>query len=296
LTILLAFSAIGIGTCCASLQQAVSESVDGCIIIMRGGTWNEHVVIDNDLTIIGGYGGGETVINGAPAGYGTGDNYGISDSSVFKIDYADVVLTGLTITDGNADTFGYGVAAPVPVTMGGGGILNIGGTLTLNDVTVTGNSATHGAGVYNDHGTVILNSGTTIEGNRAGVGYTASGDYGIESSYGGGIYNDHGTVVMNCGSSISGNSANQYGGGIHNNYGTVIMNGGSSISGNIAYDGGGIDNFFGTIVMREGSFIYGNEALYDPDGGGGITNYLGSYDIYNSNIAVYDNTPLNIVG
>jgi hypothetical protein len=262
-------SAIGVGIVSASLQQAVDESVDGCIIIMRAGTWNENVEIDNDLTIIGGYGGGETVISGGGfVGYGTGEDYGIDDSSVFTINYADVVLTGLTITHGGIGPFSeYG-----SVSTGGSGISNIGGTLTLNDVTITGNMAFHGGGIYNDHGTVILNSGTSIEGNSAGV-YSAIGEYGNDiHASGGGIYNNGGTIIMNGGSSIAYNTAgviciplggtigyvsSSQGGGIYNDHGTVTLNPGSSITNNEAGLGGGIYNNGGTL-NQYGGIVSGN--------------------------------------
>ncbi|KQC03191.1 MAG: hypothetical protein APR55_02125 [Methanolinea sp. SDB] len=232
---------------------------------MRGGTWNENVVIDNDLTIIGGYGGGETVISGGGfVGYGTGDDYGISDSSVFTIDHADVLLTGLTITHGGVSPFSeYG-----SVSTAGSGISNIGGTLTLNDVTITGNMATYGGGIYNYQGTVILNSGTSIEGNSAGF-YSAIGEYGNGILAGGGIYNNGGTIIMNEGSSIAYNTAGAIladtlgsttsgqGGGIYNDHGTVTLNRGSSITNNEAGLGGGIYNNGGT-VNQYGSIVSGN--------------------------------------
>ena len=313
LTVFLAISAMGVGIVSASLQQAVTESVDGCIIIMRAGTWNENVEINNDLTIIGGYGGGETIINGgAPsAGYGTEDGNGIDVYPVFTIEYADVVLTGLTITHGGiVPLLEYG-----STTIEGNGISNIGGTLTLNDVTITGNAATYGGGINNDHGTVIMNSGTSITNNYA------------ESvvGFGGGIYNNGGTVIMNSGSSITNNHAvSGAGGGIYNNGGTVTLNSGSSITNNYAdfnvgggiynnggtvtlnagtisgnggmFGGGGIYNFGGMVTLNPGSSITTNSAGLGT--GGGIANDGGTYypgipEIYNY---VYGNTPNDIVG
>jgi len=168
----LAFASMGVMACSASLQQAVDESVDGCIVIMRAGTWNEDVRIDNDLTIIGGYGGGETVISGDTTG------------SVFTIDYADVVLTGLTITNGNAAF--------------GGGINNDHGTLILNGVSITGCNAHSGGGIYNLGGTVTMNGASSISGNTA-------------TYHGGGIFNSGGTV-------------NQYGGIVSGNIPDQIYN------------------------------------------------------------------------
>jgi len=260
--IFLALFSLGSVTCSASLQQAVEASVDGCIIIMRGGTWNENVAIDNDLMIIGGYGGGQTTIDGTGAG------------SVFKIDYSDVVLTGLAITGGNAAR--------------GGGINNDHGTVTLSDSTITGNTAgTSGGGIYNNGGTVTLNGASSISGNNA-----LPSEY---SGYGGGIYNDHGTVTLNDLSPISGNWARYDGGGIENNCGTVVLNDASSISRNTALYGCGgvINNVQGIVMLNDASSITGNTAT----SGGGVFNNGGNLNIPGPRENyVYGNSDPQIVG
>ena len=78
---------------------------------------------------------------------------GNNASRVFVIAAGNTVLmSGLTIQNGSA-TDG-----------GGGGIFNI-GTLTLNDSTVSGNSADIGGGISN-FGTTALNN-STVSGNSA---------------------------------------------------------------------------------------------------------------------------------
>ncbi|MBR8840299.1 MAG: hypothetical protein DSM106950_41490 [Stigonema ocellatum SAG 48.90 = DSM 106950] len=59
----------------------------------------------------------------------------------------------------------------------GGGISNLFGTSTVNNSTISGNSATDGGGIYNLFGNTVNNS--TISGNSAGLD-------------GGGIYNTQG--------------------------------------------------------------------------------------------------------
>ncbi len=115
------------------IQSAVDAISTGGIVKVLTGTYNENVQIDKSLTVVGA-GTDKTIVNGqlADSVFTTGINNPA----------ADVTLSGMTITNGNAQK--------------GGGILNK-GTLTLNDVILTDNSATNGGGIYNWDGTVNLN-------------------------------------------------------------------------------------------------------------------------------------------
>ncbi|MEP6993785.1 MAG: hypothetical protein ABI968_04610, partial [Acidobacteriota bacterium] len=128
-----------------------------------------------------------------------------------------VVLSGLKITGGVGN---------------GGGILNQ-GTLTVNNSTVSGNTAGDptngngtGAGIWNYVNATLTLNGCTVSGN------TVVGDLSYAPSRGGGIAN-YGTVTLN-NSTIAGNTANQgFGGGISNslNTSTLTLNN-STVSGN----------------------------------------------------------------
>jgi predicted outer membrane repeat protein len=126
---------------------------------------------------------------------------GNNQSRVLQINSGAVVtLDGLTITGGNS--------------VDGGGISN-GGTLTVTNSTISGNSATNGGAGFNNNGTLnLINS--TVSGNSA-------------ATNGGGVENN-GTVNLT-NATISTNSA-LVGGGFHNN-GTV-NSGNSIIAGNTA--------------------------------------------------------------
>ncbi|MGF1472087.1 MAG: hypothetical protein ACFB50_10145 [Rubrobacteraceae bacterium] len=167
---------------------------------------------------------------------------GDDNARVFRIaSGAEATIEGLTITGGNA-------------SLGGGGIFNSGGTLTVNRSAVRGSSAGLGGGIYNGNGTLTVND-STVSGN------SATGDDG------GGIANDA-TLTVND-STVSGNSASN-GGGIANNE-TVTANR-STISGNNATRGGGIYNGDGTLRVSD-STASGNTA---GSFGGGIYNNLGT--------------------
>ncbi len=203
--------------------------------ITLGGT---QLLIDSNLTI-----------NGPGASALTIDGNG--ESVIFKVAGGKTVtISGLTITNGNADEGQYG-----------GGIDN-NGTLTISNSTISGNSAAEfGGGIYTNGTLTISNS--TIAGNSAAI-------------HGGGIINYGPLTISN--STIAGNSAVNEGGGIYNNGTLTISN--STISGNYADygDGGGIYTD-GTLTISN-STIFGNSA----GDGGGIYNF-GPLTISNSTIA-----------
>jgi CSLREA domain-containing protein len=139
----------------------------------------------------------------------------------------------------------------------GGGIYNAGGTLTVTNSTISGNS---GGGIYNDAGGMVTVTDSTLSGNTSG----------------GGIYNDGGTLTVT-NSTLSGNSTNLEGGGIYNYGGTLTVTD-STLSGNSAEHGGGINNNgFGTTVTN--STLSGNSAGQ----GGGILNE-GTLTVTNSTL------------
>jgi len=86
---------------------------------------------------------------------------------------------------------------------GSGGIYNFGGTLTLNNSTVSGNTASHVAGIWGAWGGTVTLNNSTVSGNIAW------------NNIAGGILYEcgAGTLTLN-NSTVSGNSAVSYGGGI----------------------------------------------------------------------------------
>jgi PKD repeat protein len=154
-----------------------------------------------------------------------------------------VVVNSLTVTNG--------------YTQGNGAGITNAGTLTLNQCTLSENSAPFGGGggIWNV-GTATLNQ-CTLSGN--------SGPYG-----GGGIYNLGTLTLNNC--ALSGNTSIEgIGGGIDNYEGTLTVNQ-CTVAGNSAGNGGGIFNG-GTLTVSQCTFS-GNSAMYSYDDsyGGGIFN------------------------
>jgi len=193
---------------------------------------------------------------------------------------ATATISSLTIENGFVGSNGY------PYTYGGG-VLNE-GTLTVHDITVTGNTATDFGGGIANFGTLTV-SGSTLSHNidlsfgaggifnEGTVTVSDSSTISFNSARnGGGIYNDGGTLTVSNSSTISGNSAPGLGGGILNE-GTATVSG-STVSGNTAGYGGGVYNFYGTLKVS-GSTLSGNSATSI---GGGIVNLEGTVTISDS--------------
>jgi CSLREA domain-containing protein len=103
------------------------------------------------------------------------------DYRIFTVNEGTAVtLNGLTITNGF-------------VTEQGGGLSNVGGTLTINDCIISGNTAFTGGGLLNDSGTLMINHSAIV-------------NNFITGRQGGGIFSFGGTLILN-GCTISGNQS-----------------------------------------------------------------------------------------
>jgi uncharacterized delta-60 repeat protein len=171
-----------------------------------------------------------TTIQGPSAGVTISGN---ATSRVLSVN-ANVTasLIGLSIIDGNAS------AANDPDW--GGGIED-NGTLSLYNVTVSGNSAAYvGGGIYNSVGSgQLLISATTIAANTAAL-------------QGGGFFNDGNAVLDNV--TVGDNTA-PHGAGIWSNFHSAISLylDNCTVAGNVAVDdGGGIENdgIAGQIILE----------------------------------------------
>jgi hypothetical protein len=189
---------------------------------------------------------------------------------VFEVDgpSGNLTLTNVTITGGSADN--------------GGGIENLGGTVTLNFSTVTRNTATDaGGGIASATGLVgtsvakLTLNFSRVTDNSQTAGPASSGSLG-----GGGIVSILGRVTLNF-SQVSGNSAmGLVGGGIasgdyinFSSTSSFLTLNHSQVTGNTAPNagGGGIQNVLGTVTVNS-SRVNGNTSL----NGGGISSGPGN--------------------
>ena len=156
---------------------------------------------------------------------------GSADLQILGISAASVTFSDLTIENG--------LSSNHPIENGnssncGGGIFNVGGTVTVNDSNIEDSvGESNGGGICNLNGTVNLNDSSVLS--------NATG----ESGNGGGIYNSGGVLQIN-GSLIIDNGAGIDGAGIYNAAlgGTSAwLFSGTSVIDNLAgTDGGGIYN------------------------------------------------------
>lgn len=214
------------GDCIATGAYGTSDTIN-----IPAGTYTTTTSynIAKNVSLVGA-GAGTTTINGGGL------------TRVFYITGAYTVsISGITITGGNTDS--------------GGGIYNGGGTLTVTDSTISGNTASfEGGGIYTTSGTLAVTN-STISGNNA-----------VKA---GGIFNWLCTVTVT-NSTISGNTATQgdLPGGIYS-YGWLTVTN-STITGNVGGTGGGI-NSYGWLTVTN-STISSNLAA---NAGGGIANKNG---------------------
>ncbi len=177
-------------------------------------------------------------------------------------------INGMTVTENTANS-----GDNAGNDQGGGGVFNDGGTLDIDDATITSNLATANNG--NGGGVMTVGGNVTIDG-----GVIANND---AARAGGGIENNAGIMTVTGvdvgGPTASdGNTAGINGGGLHaSGTSTTTVNGGSFQSNIAAEEGGGLWNGDGTMNVT-GALIDSNEAMGAGarQGGGGAFNEAGA--------------------
>jgi len=137
-----------------------------------------------------------------------------------------VTISGVTIRNGSAGG-----------ATGGGIRINL-GTVTLNDCSLTGNSAGTNGGALFNAGTLAVNR-CTLNGNTSG-------------GFGGGVYNGATLALTN--STLSGNTASSIGGGLYNTATATLLH--TTIALNSATGGAGVANT-GTATLQS-TLLYAN--------------------------------------
>lgn len=260
----------------AAIQSAIDASVNGDTILVKPGTYHEHLTITKAITLKSTDGPDVTILDG--------DNTGTVLSILW--DPARATIDGFTITNGNGWSGGgvYVIQADPTIRNSvitgnkaryGGGVYAYWGAcyLTLENVTISNNAATYdGGGVYGNiscvplsHSTIVNNSAGGSGGAIAGVGYCGG--------------------VWTYSSVISGNTAGVYGGAFFTGYGSSGCNPAvraqtSLIVGNSAQVGGGIYSGLNGFAVVVDSTVTGNNA--DLGGGFYATDDTLGYQITNS--------------
>jgi len=243
----------------SSLQNAVDAAKAGDTLEVKGNCVG-NTSVNKNITLKG-------VTNKTFPGTPTLDGGAIG--TVLHITNGTTTVNGLKVTNGVADVTsvegnGCCVGGGIAVTgdtagatlvnslvtgnlsgVFGGGIDVDDGTLTLENSTVSGNTASSSGGIDSDFGTITLID-SAVSGNVATGGGTCTS---ASLSCAGGIWNFGGTLTL-IDSTISGNSADDRGGGIVNQLSGALLtlSGTSTISSNTAGEfGGGIWIRSGTV-------------------------------------------------
>ena len=281
----------------------------GSVFNMHGGT------IENNATRGGGwqnYGGGVLVHSGTFNMYGgtiTGNQTGTGNGGGLALregTQSTANIYGGTISDNISHGYGGGIyvngstlniqpdeGKVISITRnkafdcpteghqtGRGGGMYLGnlanGTLTLDQVNISNNTAEDCGGGLFVSCNVDLEDGASITGNGANSGeylagggvYLAGGTFDLNGGEisnnkddilnGAGVYVAGGMFNLNSGK-INGNKAQAYGGGVYVAGGTFNLNGGE-ISSNEASFAGGMNYEGGKVTINEGSTISGNTA------------------------------------
>ncbi|AFZ24155.1 filamentous hemagglutinin family N-terminal domain protein [Cylindrospermum stagnale PCC 7417] len=247
----------------SSIQNAINAigSVAGNTTINLGaGTYTGDTILINKPLTLNGVGASNTKVDGE------------NDHGVFNISDTGgiVTLNDLAIINGKA------------VGSNGGGIVNSGVTLNINNVIFSSNSTTFdiesgglGGAIYNSFGDVTVNN-STFSSNSA-------------SSNGGAIYNqggEGGTVTVN-NSTFSGNSATNSGGGIYNSFGDVTVNN-STFGGNSAAFGAGFYAYGGAVNVNSSTFSLNSAS---SNGGGIYRDIVGAKVTLKNTIAAGNTSP-----
>jgi predicted outer membrane repeat protein len=182
--------------------------------------------------------------------------------------------TGQTITLDGANLYGVLVVGNSSVTLNvnlltiahgnassgnGGGIENLGGTLTVTNSTFSNNSAGGSGGAIAEEGTLTITN-STFSNNSA-------------TTLGGAIVMSNGTMTVT-NSTFSNNSVTDYGGAIETNSGTLTVTN-SIFSNNSAANGGGIFEINSNSATVSNSTFTANTAVDAPCCGNGVGGGIG---------------------
>jgi hypothetical protein len=194
--------------------------------------------VSSSITIDGGT-AGVTVARSAAGGTPAFRLFDVAGSG-------DLTLQHLTLRGGVGVSGGLVAHGSLPGY--GGGISANGGSVTVSNSTLSGNSATFGGGISASGGSVTVNN-STLSGNSAADG-------GGISANGGSVTVSNSTLSGNIAVSVPPGVFGDFafggsGGGIYANGGSVTVSN-CTLAGNSAADGGGIYTFAGpsTVTLR----------------------------------------------
>lgn len=276
-----------------SLRQTIADAAPGDTInfdVTLSGetiTLSSELLIDKNLTITGNVpitisGGGVTRVFNVSAGPTTFNNLNIIGGYAQNFDCAYFLICGggISVNDGVTTTINDSTISGNSAQYGGG--IGNSGILIINNSTISNNSAVRGGGgIYNNYNGDLTLNDSTVSGNTV----TATGNYnnaegggiGTLTYEGGLITRINNSTIINNSVSANGDYAYGRGGGIYSGSNLAITN--STISGNVAsHYGGGIFNR--SFASSTNNTLSNNLADY----GGGLFQQGTSTGWYNNTI------------
>lgn len=171
-------------------------------------------------------GGGSLTLNNITLtkGYADGDGGAVYSSGALTINNSKFLGNQTTLNGNGGALIAFGTLT----------ITNEEGDVTLTGVTLSGNTALSGGGIYTSKGFVQL-AGVTLSGNTVELA-------------GGGLFNTEGdTALTNV--TVSGNAAGEMAAGIYNSPGDIQLTN-VTLSGNSAPYAGGIFHEIGAVLLK----------------------------------------------
>lgn len=294
----------------SSLHDAIINSKDGDQIWVAAGIYTpcstfsfsssssrlKHFKLKKNVAIYGGFTGNETDFNSrnwinnktilsGDLNNDDGDNFLNTQDNCYHVFYHEKalkldstsIIDGFFIMGGNANSqsgeHGYG-----------GGILNYGADISINNVIFAANQAQRGAAIYNSESSpsitdafFMMNKSTTYGG--AIFNHNSYGNY-FNVSFNGNSAKDGGALANFVGGPLivnglfTGNEATGYGGAIYNNEAYCYFYN-ITVSGNEAAVGGGIVNLWQTRIYLENTIVWKNFASSQAHAIATLDNSLG---------------------
>lgn len=180
------------------------------------------------------------------------------ENSTFSGNSARLTGGGIYNESSNLTISGSTFSENTTEYQGGGAIRNYGGTTTISDSTISGNSAggiSTRRGSLNIHNTMVSNNnGSAVENEGGDLTIVDSTFVGNSAGDGAGILNRTGTVTITR-STFSNNSATRYGGAISSSDESAMTISDSSFIGNSAgSESGAINNYQSALFIINSTF------------------------------------------
>lgn len=285
-----------------SIQAAVNGALAGDTILILDPIHVEAGVSVSKNLIISGQGQAATIVQADV-------DPGVAIDRILWVQVGvEATVRDMTLRYGNISGWGGAVRNSGVMTLdnvrltansaavGGGALVNE-GVMTIQNSQIQNNSAVQfGGGIYNWTGASLTIDNCTMTSNSAGTGggllnnldaqatiLSTTFNSNVTTTNGGGVLNGGDLTVSN--STFSGNTATSRGGGLGNfSADSVLTISDSVVNGNTANGGGGLDNVSGTLILNQVT-VSGNSA----DQGGGLSNgdhLTVSLSTFSSNTAI----------